>query len=161
MKKLIYALVILSVLTACKEDEKPAEQASAPQPEAVASPDKKPEPATPALSAKTDSTKPKEEWENTTISDETIAKIQQAKYNYKKCASDEMQKTDYQKQESRSATEAVIKACEPILGKMREVYLEENVPEVIADRHLKQLRIQITRDVLQNLMYAEAARSSK
>ena len=103
----------------------------------------------------------KDEWQNTTISDETIAKIQTAKYNYRKCASDEMQKSDYQKQESRSATEAVIKACEPILTKMREVYTEEKVPEVIADRHLKQLRIQVTRDVLQNMMFAEAARSSK
>lgn len=157
MKKLIFALVILSALTACnKEDEKPAEQASAPQAEAVAPADKPAE--TPAP---TEAVKPKDDWENTTISDETIAKIQAAKYNYRKCASDEMQKTDYQKQDSRPATEAVIKACEPILGKMREVYSEEKVPEVIADRHLKQLRIQVTRDVLQNLMFAEAARGSK
>ena len=156
MKKLIYALVILSVLTACKEDEKPAEQAAAPQAEAVAPADKQPETPAPAEAAK-----PKDDWENTTISDETIAKIQAAKYNYRKCASDEMQKTDYQKQDSRPATEAVIKVCEPILSKMREVYTEEKVPEVIADRHLKQLRIQVTRDVLQNLMFAQAARGSK
>jgi hypothetical protein len=102
----------------------------------------------------------KSEWQNTTISEATIAKIQAAKYEYKKCVSDEMQKPTYSSQESRAATEVIIKQCEPVLTKMREVYLAEKVPEVIADRHLKQMRLQTTRDVLQNMMYAEAARSS-
>lgn len=103
---------------------------------------------------------PKNEWHNTTISEETIAKIQAAKYEYKKCVSDEMQKPAYQSQESRAATEVIIKQCEPVLTKMREVYLEEKVPEVIADRHLKQMRLQTTRDALQNMMYGEAMRAS-
>jgi hypothetical protein len=101
----------------------------------------------------------KNEWQNTSISDATIEKIQAAKYAYRKCASDEMQKPSYASQESRTATETIIKTCEPLLAKMREVYLDEKVPEVVADRHLKQLRIQVTRDVLQNMMYAEATRS--
>ncbi len=100
------------------------------------------------------------DWQNTTISDDTIAKIQAAKLEYKKCASDEMQKSTYSKQESRAATDTIIKQCESVLTKMREVYVAEKVPEVVADRHLKQLRLQTTRDVLQNMMYAEAARSS-
>lgn len=100
------------------------------------------------------------DWQNTSISDATIEKIQAAKYEYKKCVSDEMQKNDYAKQESRAATEVIIKQCESVLTKMREVYLDEKVPEVIADRHLKQMRIQTTRNVLQNMMYAEAARAA-
>ncbi len=107
-----------------------------------------------------DAKQSKNEWQNTTISEATIAKIQAAKFEYKKCVSDEMQKSDYAKQESRQATEVIIKQCESVLTKMREVYLAEKVPEVIADRHLKQMRLQTTRDVLQNMMYAEAARSS-
>jgi hypothetical protein len=102
----------------------------------------------------------KSEWQNTTISEATIEKIQAAKYEYKKCVSDEMQKPAYSSQESRAATEVIIKQCEPVLTKMRTVYLAEKVPEVIADRHLKQMRLQTTRDVLQNMMYAEAARQS-
>jgi DNA mismatch repair protein MutH len=104
--------------------------------------------------------KSKNEWQNTTISEATIEKIQAAKYEYKKCVSDEMQKSTYASQESRAATETIMKQCEPVLTKMREVYLAEEVPEVIADRHLKQLRLQTTRDALQNMMYAEAARQS-
>ena len=102
-----------------------------------------------------------DEWENTTISDETVKKIQESKYVYKKCVAEEMQKAPYQKQESRQATEAIVKQCEPVLAKIRDVYITQKVPEVIADRHLKQMRLQTTRLVLQDMMYNEAARSVK
>jgi len=102
----------------------------------------------------------KNEWHNTTLSEATIEKIQAAKFDYKKCVSDEMQKSAYQQQDSRNATEAIIKQCEPVLAKMREVYTDAKVPEVIADRHLKQMRLQTTRDVLQNMMFSEASRKA-
>jgi len=101
----------------------------------------------------------KDDWQNTTISDATIKKIQEAKYVYKKCVADEMQKSPYQKQESRQATETIVKQCESILSKMRDVYITEKVPEIIADRHLKQMRLQTTRLVLQDMMFNEASRS--
>ncbi len=102
----------------------------------------------------------KNEWHNTTLSDATIEKIQVAKYEYKKCVGGEMQKSAYQGQDSRKATDAIMKQCETILAKMREVYTEAKVPEVIADRHLKQVRTQITREALQGMMFSEAARKS-
>lgn len=101
-----------------------------------------------------------DEWENTTISDATIKKIQEAKYIHKQCIATEMQKESYQKQDSKTATEAIVKQCEPVLGKIREVYLAEKVPAVIADRHLKQIRIQTTRSVLQNMIFNEAAKAA-
>ncbi len=102
----------------------------------------------------------KNEWHNTTLSDATIKKIQDAKYQYKKCVSDEMKKTVHQEQESRQATEEIMKQCESVLSQMREVYLAEKVPGIIADRHLKQMRMQTTRNVLQGMMIGEAARKS-
>ena len=39
-----------------------------------------------------------DDWENSTISDATIKKIQESKYVYKKCVADEMQKAPYQAQ---------------------------------------------------------------
>ena len=102
----------------------------------------------------------KNEWHNTTLSEATIEKIQAAKFEYKKCVSDEMQKPTYQQQDSRNATEAIIKQCESVLAKMREVYTDAEVPGTIADRHLKQMRLQTTRDVLQNMMFSEAARKA-
>lgn len=102
----------------------------------------------------------KNEWQNTTLSDTTIKKIQDAQYQYKKCVAGEMQKTSYQDQESRRATEEIIKQCESVLSQIRNVYLAEKVPDVVADRHLKQLRIQTTRNVLQGMMFNEAARKA-
>ncbi len=102
----------------------------------------------------------KNEWINTTLTDGTIEKVQTAKYAYKKCVSDEMQKSTYQQQDTRNATETIIKQCEPILAKIRDVYLDAKVPGVISDRHLKQLRMQTTREVLQGMMFSEATRKS-
>lgn len=102
----------------------------------------------------------KNEWHNTSLSEATIEKIQAAKYDYKKCVSDEMQKSAYQQQDSRNATETIIKQCESVLAKMREVYTDAEVPGALADRHLKQMRLQTTRDVLQNMMYSEASRKA-
>jgi len=99
----------------------------------------------------------KNEWHSTTLSEKTIKTIQQAQYDYKKCVMTEMQKKGYLKIESRSATEAIIKQCENVLSNIRQVYLKADVPAVIADRHLKKMRITITRRVLKQLMFAEAA----
>ena len=102
----------------------------------------------------------KNEWQNTSLSDAIIEKIQAAKYDYKKCASDEMQKAVYQDIDTRNATDAIMKQCEAILAKMREVYTKAEVPEVIADRHLKQMRMQTTREVLQGMMFFSASRKA-
>lgn len=102
----------------------------------------------------------KNEWHNTTLSDATIEKIQAVKYEYKKCVGNEMQKLAYQQQDFRNATDAIMKQCEPVLTKMREVYTDAEVPGVIADRHLKQMRLQTTREALQSMMFSEAARKA-
>jgi len=102
----------------------------------------------------------KNEWHNTTLSDATIKKIQDTQYQYKKCVAAEMQKPTYQELESRKATEGIMKQCESVLAQMREIYLAEKVPGTIADRHLKQMRMQTTRNVLQGMMFGEAARKS-
>lgn len=102
----------------------------------------------------------KNEWHNTTLSDATIEKIQAVKYEYKKCVGGEMQKPANQNLDSRKATDAIMKKCDPVLTKMREIYAAAEVPDVIARRHEKQLRIQTTREALQGMMFSEAARKA-
>ncbi len=98
----------------------------------------------------------KEEWQSTILSESTIKKVQEKKTEYKKCIGEQLQKPDYLSMDSRKATDDIIKLCEPALAKMREVYLAEKVPGEIADRHLRQVRIQITRQVLENLLFSQA-----
>jgi hypothetical protein len=102
----------------------------------------------------------KDEWQSTSLSEETIHKIQQAQYGYKKCVVDAMRKPEIGKLESRFATDTVMKQCEPVLGDLRKVLQDAGVPPGGADRQLKHIRIQVTRNVLQELMYAEAAKKS-
>lgn len=101
-----------------------------------------------------------QDWNATTLSDATIEKIQAAQFNYKKCVADEMKNPQHLSLESRHATDAIIKQCEPTLAQMRGIYVDAGVPGTIADRHLKSLRIKVTRNLLQELMYLEAAKKA-
>lgn len=102
----------------------------------------------------------KNDWHNTTLTEATIKKIQESQYHYKKCIANELQAASSKAQDVRQGTEAIVKKCENVLADMRKVYLDEKVPEVIADRHLKQMRIQTTRDVLREMMFIESARKA-
>ncbi len=104
--------------------------------------------------------KPANTWNATSLNDKTIKKIQESQYKYKKCVMDEMQKEGYSKIESRTATDAIIKQCESVLANMRKDYLAVKVPGIVADRHLKKMRITITRRVLKQMMFAEASRAA-
>jgi hypothetical protein len=104
--------------------------------------------------------KASDEWQNTVLTDATIKKIQESKLEYKKCVGEQMQKSTYKDMDSRKATDDIIKQCEPTLSKMREVYLAEKMPGAIADRHLRQMRVQITRKVLEGLIFSQASRSA-
>lgn len=42
-----------------------------------------------------------------------------------------MQKPEFAKLESRNATDAIIKLCEPTLGEMRQVYLDVKFPALL------------------------------
>ncbi len=99
-------------------------------------------------------------WDGSVLDETTIKKIQSAQFDYKRCIVKEMQKKGYASIESRTATGAIIKQCEPTLADMRKVYLDANVPGAIADRHLKKMRIQMTRRLLKQLMFQEAARAA-
>lgn len=103
---------------------------------------------------------PKNEWHNTTLSDATIKKIQQSRFEYKQCVEKEMMKPGYQSEDVRTGAEKIVKQCEPVLAKMRDVYLAEKVPEVIIARHTKKMRLETTRKVIENLMFSAAAREA-
>jgi hypothetical protein len=108
------------------------------------------------VSAKSDD----KQWDGSVLDENTIKKIQNAQFDYKSCIVKEMQKKGYASIESRTATGAIIKQCESSLADMRKVYLDAKVPGVIADRHLKKMRIQMTRRLLKQMMFQEAARAA-
>lgn len=102
-------------------------------------------------------TEAENEWSETKLSDLTIKKIQQAQYQYKKCAIGKMQKIKRSKIEVKVAANTIIKQCESALSQLRQVYLDAAVPSVIADRHLKKMRTDVSRRVVKQLMFSAAA----
>ncbi|KAF3981964.1 MAG: hypothetical protein HFP78_04335 [Methylococcales symbiont of Hymedesmia sp. n. MRB-2018] len=99
----------------------------------------------------------KNAWNATKLTESTIKKIQQAQYQYKKCVTDKMRLTAKGNVDVKGATASIIKQCEEVLAQMRQRYLDNDVPAVIADRHLKKMRNDITRRVVKQLMFAKAA----
>lgn len=102
----------------------------------------------------------KNQWQETLLTEKVIKKIQLSQWHYKKCINKEMIKSTHSKQKSRQATGAIIKQCEAQLAKMRGVYINSKIPEIIADRHLKKMRTQMTRHLLKVLMFKEATKQS-
>ena len=100
------------------------------------------------------------QWNGSSLSEATIKQVQEDKQVYKQCVYQEAQKKGYQKFDSRVATDAVIKQCETTLAKIRTTFSKEGVPEIIIDRFLKKTRIDMTRKILQSLMFAEATRKA-
>jgi len=99
-------------------------------------------------------------WNGSTISNEVITQVQKAKSTYKQCVYTEAQKKGYIKIDTRVATDAIMKQCEPSLGKIRTIFMNAGVPAISTDRFLKKTRVDLTRSILKSLMFAEAARKA-
>ncbi|MBE0470684.1 MAG: hypothetical protein IBX55_14395 [Methyloprofundus sp.] len=113
----------------------------------------------PALAA--EKTQPSgETWNGSELSEATIKQVQADKYSYTQCIYKEAQKQGYQKIDSRVATDAVMKQCENELAKIRTTFIDSGVPPIITDRFLKKTRIEMTRQILKSLVFAEAARKT-
>ncbi len=99
-----------------------------------------------------------EEWQATTLPDETIANIQKSKYQYMTCITNEVKKRMKLKMDSRKLTDEILKACEKSLADVRETFIKEKVPEKSADRYMKMTRTQTARKVLKEMMLIAASR---
>lgn len=99
-------------------------------------------------------------WNGSTLSNEVIGEVQQAKLTYRQCVYTEAQKKGYMKIDTRVATDAIMKQCEPTLGKIRTIFIDAGVPAITTDRFLKKTRVDLTRSILKSLMFAEATRKA-
>lgn len=101
-----------------------------------------------------------ETWNGSSLSNEVITQVQKAKSTYKQCVYTEAEKKGYIKIDTRVATDAIMKQCEPSLGKIRTIFIDAGVPAISTDRFLKKTRVDLTRNILKSLMFADAARKA-
>ncbi len=98
------------------------------------------------------------EWQQTTLSDSAINHIQKAKYKYSQCIRTEIEKIMSANIDSRKATDMVMKQCELVLKDVRQIFIDEKVPEQLADRYMKKTRTETARKTLKHLMFVDASK---
>lgn len=101
-----------------------------------------------------------EQWQASTLSAESIHKIQTKTEAYHQCLHKEVSGFPLSAVDSRDATNAILKKCEPRLIPIRELLLLENVTPRVANRYLLSKRHQAARNVLKSMMYAESQRQA-
>jgi len=99
-----------------------------------------------------------QDWKPTTLSDKTLAKINQAVESYQHCLNDETNKHVNDPEDSRKLTDLILSACDPKLAPIKPAFRTEKVPDVISERYLQRKRSQAAQQVVRVVMGAHALR---
>jgi len=102
-----------------------------------------------------------QEWQPTTLSDKTQAKVNAGLEEYQKCLNEETKKHVQDKEDSRKLTDLVLRNCEAKMTPIKEAFDAENVPGAISDRYLRSKRSRAAQQVVKIMMQAQAARYSE
>lgn len=102
-----------------------------------------------------------QEWQPTTLSDKTQAKVNAGLEEYQKCLNEETKKHVQDKEDSRKLTDLVLRNCEAKMTPIKEAFDAEKVPGAISDRYLRSKRSRAAQQVVKVMMQAQAARYSE
>ncbi len=95
-------------------------------------------------------------WAPSTLSAGAIQKINSTTTEYRQCLDQAIQQQAGSRLDAGTLTDLILKRCEDRLTAIRQVFAEEKVPPLIADRYLRMKRVQGTRDVLRTIISAQA-----
>ncbi len=99
-----------------------------------------------------------QEWKPTTLSDKTLAKIQQSVDVYHRCLDEETKKKVNAPEDSRKLTDDILMACDGKLTPIKAAFEAEKVPPNLAERYLQRKRSQAAQQIIQVVMGAHALR---
>lgn len=100
-----------------------------------------------------------DEWRGTTLSDQTLEKVNLALVAYQGCVNAETREHMGEKADSRALTDRILKTCEEKLSKVKTAFDSEKVPGTISERYMRSRRTQAARQILRIFMGAQAAQS--
>lgn len=103
----------------------------------------------------------KQEWQPTTLSEKTLAKVNTGLEDYQKCLNEETQKHVQDKEDSRKLTDLVLRNCESRMTVIKEAFDAEKVPGAVSDRYIRSKRSRAAQQVVKIMMQAQAARYSE
>ena len=108
-------------------------------------------------SVKADATN--EAWQGTSLSDETLQKVQRTLVDYQQCITEQTQGHINDHLDSRAITDLVLKKCEERLGGIKTAFDGEKVPVEISERYMRSRRTHAARNILKTVMSVQALRS--
>lgn len=103
----------------------------------------------------------KQEWQPSTLSDKTLAKVNSGVEAYQKCLNTETVAHVNDKEDSRKVTDLILRNCEPSLTVVKEAFNAEKVPSAISDRYIRSKRSRGAQQVVRVVMGAQAMRYSE
>ncbi len=103
----------------------------------------------------------KQEWQPTTLSDATLAKVNAGVEHYQTCLNDETRKHLQDKEDSRQVTDLILRNCEMKLTAVKAAFDGEKVPGVISDRYIRSKRSRAAQQVVKVVMQVQAERHSQ
>jgi hypothetical protein len=99
---------------------------------------------------------PDEQWQATTLSDETLQKVQRTLVDYQQCVNDETRAHSSDRLDSRAITDIVLKKCEQRLGGVKTAFDAEKVPSDVSERYMRSRRTHAARNILKTVMGIQA-----
>ena len=103
----------------------------------------------------------KQEWQPSTLSEQTLAKVNSGVEAYQKCLNSETLAHVNDKDDSRKVTDLILRNCEKPLTAVKEAFDAEKVPGSISDRYIRSKRSRGAQQVVKVVMGAQAARYSE
>lgn len=101
------------------------------------------------------------EWQPSTLSDATLAKVHEAAQAYQTCLNDEFRAHVDEDVDSRLQTDRILHACENRLAPMKVAFDAEKVPDSISERYMRSHRTRGARELVKLLMSVQAMRSAE
>lgn len=101
------------------------------------------------------------QWQESTLSRETIAKANASVKDYQQCLNTETQAHINDRLDSRDIANGVLKVCEDKLSGIMSAFDAEGVPEVVSQRYMRKNRSQGAQNVLRYVMSVQAVRAGE
>ena len=102
-----------------------------------------------------------QEWQPSTLSEKTQAKINAGVEQYQKCLNEETRLHMDDVDDSRRITDQILGRCEGKLTAVKAAFDAEKVPAPVSDRYIRSKRSKAAQQIVRVVMSHEALRSSQ
>lgn len=102
-----------------------------------------------------------QEWQPTTLSEATLAKVHEAAKSYQDCLNDELRAHANEDADSRLLTDRILHTCEDRLAPTKAAFDAEKVPDEISERYMRSHRTRGARGLVKALMSIQAMRAAE